>query len=58
MATLPLGVEVDEAAQKGFATSAPVKPQIKKKVILTTVISAVLWLIAFGIIEFKLIDIF
>ncbi len=58
MATLPIGVQVDETPEKGFATSAPVKPDLKKKAILTTKISAVLWVIAFIVIQFKLIDIF
>ena len=52
MAVLPIGVQVDENPEKGFATSAPVKPEIRKKVILTTKISAVLWIIAFVAIQF------
>ncbi len=58
MAVLPMGVQVDENPEKGFATSAPIKPDIRKKVILTTKISAILWVIAFVVIHFNLIDIF
>lgn len=55
MAVLPIGVKVDETPQTGFATSAPNKPNLKKKIILTTKITTVLWLIACAVIMSKLI---
>ncbi|MGZ9034573.1 MAG: DUF1467 family protein [Rhodospirillales bacterium] len=50
---LPWGVQPIEQAdvEKGHAASAPLHPRMLRKVALTTVISAVLWLIAYAIIE-------
>lgn len=50
MTVLPLGVKVEENPKPGFATSAPVKPNLKKKVILTTKITTILWIIACAVI--------
>jgi predicted secreted protein len=46
MAVLPVDIKVEENPQVGFATSAPVKPNIKKKIILATKITTVLWIIS------------
>lgn len=50
---LPWGVQPIERAdiEKGHAPSAPVRPHMLRKVILTTLISAVLWLIAYVVIS-------
>jgi predicted secreted protein len=40
---LPWGVQIPEAAEKGHATSAPVKPRLWLKMTVTTGISIVLW---------------
>ena len=56
MAVLPLGVKIDENPPAGFATSAPVKPNLKKKVILTTKITTILWIIACAVIMSGLIS--
>lgn len=55
MAVLPIGVQIEESPQPGFATSAPVKPNLKKKIILTTKITTVLWIIVCIVIMSKLI---
>jgi predicted secreted protein len=44
---LPLGVKRNEEDGKGFDAGAPAKPDLRKKLILNTVISAVI----LGIIE-------
>ena len=50
MTVLPLGIKVEKKPQAGFATSAPVKPNLKKKVVLTTKITTILWIIACAVI--------
>ncbi|MBY0282148.1 MAG: DUF1467 family protein [Alphaproteobacteria bacterium] len=56
MAVLPLGVKIEESTTPGFATSAPVKPNIKKKIILTTKITTILWIISCAVIMSGLIS--
>jgi predicted secreted protein len=41
---LPFGVTASEEGHKGFAPSAPVNPRLGLKVLVTTAISAVIWL--------------
>lgn len=49
---LPFGVErVKEVAQEGHDPGAPANPRLGLKVLITTGISAVLFLIAFAIIQ-------
>ncbi|MBY0462007.1 MAG: DUF1467 family protein [Alphaproteobacteria bacterium] len=55
MAVLPLGVKTEEFTQPGFAASAPIKPNLKKKVILTTKITTILWIISCAVIMSGLI---
>ena len=40
---LPIGVERDRAPQKGNDPGAPVKANLKKKVIITTLVALILW---------------
>ncbi len=56
MAVLPLGIKVEENPQTGFATSAPIKPNLKKKIILTTKITTILWIIVCAVIMSGLIS--
>jgi len=42
-AVLPFGVRPEENPKKGFATSAPQNPQLKKKFLATTVLTAIIW---------------
>lgn len=55
---LPWGVQPIEQSdvEKGHAASAPLRPRMLRKVAITTVISAVLWLIAYAIIQSDLIS--
>lgn len=53
-AVLPFGVRTADAPEPGHATSAPVKPMIGKKMLWTTVITVVLWLIIAGLIMLDL----
>jgi len=45
--------EVVEGSEPG----APVDPQLKRKAWLTTVVTAGLWLVFFGVVEFALVDV-
>lgn len=51
---LPWGVRAPDAPEAGHETGAPEKPQIKKKMLITTGIAIVVWLIIFVFIEFNL----
>lgn len=48
---LPWGVRVPDKVEPGHANSAPENPQIGLKFLITTVISAFLWVIAFLILR-------
>ena len=54
-AVLPWGVRVPENPAAGHATSAPEHPLLWRKAAITTLISAVLWLAAYALIESDLI---
>jgi predicted secreted protein len=40
---LPFGVRIEENPEKGFATSAPKNPKLKKKFFITTALTAFVW---------------
>ncbi len=54
--TLPLWVQRDEGGPEVTAHGAPKDPMLKKKFILTTIISAVIWVGVFICIQSNLID--
>ncbi len=54
-AVLPWGVKVPEEPEPGHAASAPENPLMGRKVLITTAISTVLWVIAYLIIESDLL---
>ena len=58
--TLPFGVraphEVGEAVEPGHDGGAPVRPRLGLKAGITTAITAVLWAIAYVIIDYDLIS--
>lgn len=56
-AVLPWGVKVPENPDPGHATSAPEKPMLWRKLAITTLISALLWVVAYLIIESDLISV-
>jgi predicted secreted protein len=49
---LPFGIDVEETPEKGFATSAPKNPKLKKKFLTTTALTALIW----GIIQFVMVN--
>lgn len=49
---LPYGNKPDEKVQTGNATSAPANPRLKKKFLVTTLISFFVWLVIAGIIHY------
>lgn len=49
---LPFGVRIEENPEKGFATSAPKNPNLRKKFLITTVLTAIIW----GIIQFAMVN--
>lgn len=55
---LPWGVQpVDQRdVEKGHAGSAPRRPHMLRKVVITSVISAVLWLVVYGVMASGLIS--
>ena len=54
-AVLPWGVRVPDNHEPGHATSAPERPMLWRKALITTVISAVLWGATYYVIESDLI---
>lgn len=55
---LPFGAKAPETVETGHAPSAPQRPMLVKKMLITTVIAAVLWvgtdaIIASGIFTFR-----
>jgi predicted secreted protein len=52
---LPWGIKVPEEPEPGHATSAPDKPRLGRKFLITTVIATVLWGVAYALIESELI---
>lgn len=55
-AVLPLGVERHTDTGKGHDAGAPVKPDLKKKLILNTVISFVILAVIWVLVETGIID--
>lgn len=55
---LPFGVAPPDVVEKGHASSAPAKPRILKKLLITTVLAigvtfAVQWFVQSGLIELR-----
>ena len=55
-AVLPWGNRAPATPEKGHVGSAPENPNLKKKFIATTLISAFIWGIVFVLIEIEIID--
>lgn len=53
---LPWGNKAKDTPEKGMAGSAPAHPQIKKKFIITFLVSIVIWGIISALIHFEVID--
>tara|TARA_B100000989_G_C19331114_1_gene380861 strand:- start:139 stop:345 length:207 start_codon:yes stop_codon:yes gene_type:complete len=54
--SLPIGVEISEHHEEGFANSAPNKTNLKTKVIISFLISFIPASIIYWVIEKKLFD--
>jgi predicted secreted protein len=53
---LPFGIHTDENPQKGFSTGAPKNPNLRKKFLITTILTAVAWSIIQAIMVNHLIS--
>ena len=53
---LPWGVRPPDAPEAGHEAGAPERPQIKKKMLITTCIAVMVWLIIFAFIELNLLS--
>ena len=54
--TLPIGVQQEGVNEVGNLPGAPKNPDLRYKLILTTILSAVVWLIIFALIEIEIIN--
>lgn len=55
---LPVGIKTDpDKTQTGFANSAPIQLNLRKKLLITTLISIVLWGVVFIVMYYELISI-
>jgi predicted secreted protein len=48
---LPWGVNMPERVEKGHANSAPLNPHLGLKFLITTALSALLWVVAFLVLR-------
>ncbi len=55
-AVLPWGVRPPEEAEPGMAESAPTRPRIRLKFLVTTALAVVIWLVVFAVVESDLIS--
>ncbi|MFI4987292.1 MAG: DUF1467 family protein [Alphaproteobacteria bacterium] len=53
---LPWGVRIPDAVEEGHATSAPVRPRLWLKALVTTGIAILLWAVAFWLASSNLIS--
>jgi predicted secreted protein len=55
-AVLPFGVRTPDEVEQGHATSAPIRPRIGLKMLITTGISAVIWVLVHAIVQSDLLS--
>ena len=53
---LPWGNRAKETPEVGMAGSAPANPRIKKKFLMTFIVSTIIWAIIQSLIYFEIID--
>ncbi len=53
---LPWGNRMQDIPEGGQAGSAPINPRIKEKFIATTIVSVIVWVIIYALIESNLIS--
>lgn len=56
--TLPIGVTPHDESGLGTAGSAPVAPNLKFKFMLTSLISAIIWVVIYILIEMEVMNFF
>ena len=54
--TLPFGAKAPEAIEPGHATSAPAKPMLWRKAVITTVIAGFLFAIVYWVIRSEIVS--
>lgn len=47
---------VEQAPNEFFGKSAPANPRIKQKFIITTVLSVVIWLVVYALVESEIVN--
>lgn len=57
-AVLPWGNRAEEVPKDGQWGGAPINPRIRKKFLVTAIVSAILWVIVFLLIYLDVIDFF
>ncbi|MBY0428363.1 MAG: DUF1467 family protein [Alphaproteobacteria bacterium] len=55
-AVLPFSAKQPEFQEKGIMAGTPMQPNMKKVVLRTTILTIVLWLIIYGLIESNVIS--
>ena len=55
-AVLPWGVRTADPSDLGYAAGAPANPQLRKKLLWTTGITAALWLVIFLVVQADVIS--
>ena len=53
---LPWGNRKSDVPQVGNVASAPDKPRLLRKFVITTLVTAIIWLIIYGLIEANVIN--
>ena len=53
---LPWGVKVPDQPEPGHAPSAPIKPMMWRKTLITTLIAAAAWAVAYWLIDSELLS--
>ena len=54
--TLPFGAKAPDAIEPGHATSAPAKPMLWRKAVITTVIAGFLFAIVYWVIRSEIVS--
>ncbi len=55
-AILPIGVKRSDDVEKGNDVGAPANPQLGRKVVITSVVAALVWLLAYAVVNSGFFD--
>ena len=55
-AVLPLGIEAEARTVEGQGAGAPRNPQLRRKFLITTAITTLIWLVIYVLIDVRIID--